>query len=208
MGPCAARARPRFALPGAAGAPEPTPAERAYNALAAEFPEAAARGNYLGLPVDEPAVTERFQSLERLLGPEAALDIAEKDVRVLLFEKGYVARAWELLKEKEEPSGLTALSVVQKNPGLLTCEAYGLGGETLESLDRTATVIDALRAVGLGPNYFFVVATIGFVFILVSLRFVGKVLAPVTGPVLDFLQSIPKPLSVLNGLLGSGSPGT
>lgn len=199
------------AFRGARGA-EPTPAERAFSAVAAEFPEAVAGGSYIGLPLDKPAVTERFQGLEGLLGPEDALYIVENDVRVLLFDKDYVGRAWELLKEKEKPGGCTALSVVRKNPGLLTCEAYGLGGETLESLDRTASVIDSLRAVGLGPGYFFVVATIGFVFILVAGRLVTKALAPVLdpvlAPVLDVLQTIPKPLSVVNGLLGFGSPGT
>ncbi|CAK0885247.1 unnamed protein product [Prorocentrum cordatum] len=78
---------------------------------------------------------------------------------------------------------------------LANCGASGMCCgllDDLESLDRTATVIDSLRAVGLGPSYFFVVVTIGFVFILVTLRFAGKALSPVLDPVLDALQSIPK----------------
>jgi hypothetical protein len=176
--------------------------ERAFVAFEKEFPEAVKRGDYLGLPADRPAIADRFQALASLLGPEDALEIVELDCRVLLFTKEYVARAWELIKEKETPDTVTALSVVKKNPGLLTCEAYGLSAETMESLDRTASVIESLRPLGLGNNAFFFVATIGFVFILVTLRFVGKALAPVTDQIFGLLSGVPKPLEAVGGLLG------
>lgn len=188
-----------FQFPGMATAsPE---AERAFAAFAADYPEAVARGDYLGLPADKPGVTARFQALEQLLGPEAALDIVERDVRVLLFKEEYVANAWNLIKAKEQPGGITALSVVKKNPGLLTCEAYGLDKESLDSLDRTANIIDALRPLGLGQNSFFVVATFGFVLFLVALRVIGKALAPLIDPLLAFLNDIPKPLTALGNVI-------
>lgn len=163
-------------------------AERAYEAFASEYPDVAKRGDFVGLPCDRAAIMDRFNNLEGLVGPEAAAEIAERDTRLLLFNGAYVSNAWRLIKEKEEPGGITAISVVLKNPGLLTCEGYGLGSETMESLDRSASIVDAVRP--LGPNAFFILATTGFIFALVSIRIVGKAVMPALQPALDALKGV------------------
>eukprot|EP00931_Biecheleriopsis_adriatica_P052230 TRINITY_DN30363_c0_g1_i1.p1 TRINITY_DN30363_c0_g1~~TRINITY_DN30363_c0_g1_i1.p1 ORF type:complete len:225 (-),score=35.19 TRINITY_DN30363_c0_g1_i1:125-799(-) len=129
-------------------------AERVYATWLAAYPKAAERGSFFGQPCDRSTIIERFQSLTQFLGPEVAADIAEYEPKLLLFRKEYVAEAWRLLKVLEEGSqaagqDITALQVVQKNPSLLTCEAYSLSGTDLAGLDSNANAVSALRSVGL-----------------------------------------------------------
>lgn len=158
--------------------------DRVYERWAAAYPQAAASGNFLGLACDRAAVLARFESLGELMGPAGAAEAIEKEPKVLLFGKDYVGKAWQLIKEKESPGQkLTALGVVLKNPGLLTCEGYGLGPETLESLDRSANLIDALRPAGeLGFFGFSVGAFIAFI---VAARLLAKIAQPLMQPLLD-----------------------
>merc|ERR1712008_36950 len=149
--------------------------ERVYKLWLDEYPGASKRGNFLGAPCDKGSIMRRLENLSGMLGPEVAAGVAENEPKILLYTEGYVSEAWRLIKVLEDGSqaagqDLTAAGVVGKNPGLLTCEAYGLSGPDLSSLDSQATIIQALRNAGFKADAYPTLITILFVVFLVGGR--------------------------------------
>eukprot|EP00931_Biecheleriopsis_adriatica_P024136 TRINITY_DN15116_c0_g1_i1.p1 TRINITY_DN15116_c0_g1~~TRINITY_DN15116_c0_g1_i1.p1 ORF type:complete len:229 (+),score=27.96 TRINITY_DN15116_c0_g1_i1:53-739(+) len=166
--------------------------KEAYESFATEYPVPAAKGKFLDLDTDKAAISARYDNLCELLGPQAAREVAIKYPSIFCFREEYVRTAWiDLIKPKEEDgSNLKALDVILKNPGLLTCSSYGLSEQSLADLDRSATIIDALRPLGFGQGGFVFVITLGFIVTLVTLNVVSRLLAPTLAPLTAVLPTL------------------
>jgi len=137
-----------FSLPGGASSEE---VQRAWAAYKGAYPKAVERGDYLGSPVNEGAVTSRFQAMVGTFGSEDALLFAELEPILLAQSPESIRTTYDYLKSIEEPeSDISAISVLRLNPRLLTVSAneFSRTGSSLESLSQSAAAINVLRPLG------------------------------------------------------------
>jgi len=155
------------------GAASNEEAQRAWASYKGAYPQAVERGDYLGSPVDEGSVTQRFQALAGTFGTEDALLFAELEPILLAQTSESIKSTYEYLKGIEEPgSDVTALSVLRLNPRLLTVSAneFSRTGSSLESLSQSAGAINFLRPLGEGGLSIAIFG--GFILLLVVARVV------------------------------------
>lgn len=147
-------------------------AEEAYSVFESKFPQAAAKGSFLGESCSKGVVLERFRALSQTIGEEdVAVDMASKEPILLVKPAESVRGTFDYLKslENNDERGL-AMQTVQKNPKLLTIPAYELKrtNPSLQSLAMSASAIDFLRPLG---DVGIAVAIFGsFIVLLIVLR--------------------------------------
>lgn len=146
-------------------------AEQVYSVFESKYPQAAAKGSYLGASCTKAEVLERFRALSQTMGEDVAVDMASKEPILLFKPAAFVRKTFDYLKslETNDDQGL-AMQVVQKNPRLLTIPEYELQRTkpSLGSLAASASAIDFLRPLGEGG---IAIAIFGsFIVLLIVLR--------------------------------------
>jgi len=177
-------------------------ADRAFARFAEEFPQAVAKGSYLGADCKEAPIRARFAGFEQVVGAELALAAIEKEPILLLREPAALRESWEYLKGLETAeSEFEVADVVRKNPRLLTIPAFEFKRTkpTLDGLSATASAIDFIRPLGQAGLAFAIFG--GFVVVLVILRPIlyGVGGGPsLVGLLTGGLPSIPRPYEVFD----------
>eukprot|EP00933_Yihiella_yeosuensis_P038488 TRINITY_DN3241_c2_g1_i1.p1 TRINITY_DN3241_c2_g1~~TRINITY_DN3241_c2_g1_i1.p1 ORF type:complete len:290 (+),score=37.01 TRINITY_DN3241_c2_g1_i1:80-949(+) len=184
-------------------------AGRAFDAFRKSFPEAVARGDYLGDAIDEGVIKNRFSSLASLLNSETlASKLVQLEPILLVRDPSGISATLNWLRGQEgsDEQGL-ADEVVMKNPLVLTVSLseYERTKPSLSSLGQVATIVEVSRPFGGQAAVSFLI-TAGFIAFLLVLRFViygtgstQSLVSIVTSPLTSNLPPLQSPKDFLEG---------